>query len=358
MIDQCIYEVYQRDKKVFIPDFGAIIYSEFNDDINFNEHLTFDDGKVVAEIQKKDFMSEEEARKVLDEYVQEIKNSLGQGKLHFFGGIGYLSKDENGSFFLQKSKSEKMESAPENDVPSAENSPFDPIEEYTPFELTKEEESSPPWSEAYSDDSGYAAEDNFSDSEETYTSTAPEEQEAMGAVYHEHKKQNSLKTVFWIMIPVLLLAAGAYYYFNFYQEGDHQSLPETISEALGYKEASTSSEEVGTEADNSSSVKEDSQLAQTTSSDTHIIDTPDETDNESKTYCLVFGSFKVERNADRYEQRLLSRGIDVKKFKGKDNFYFVGVDQIKGKTKAVKILTETRQKYPDAWIINRALIKI
>ena len=52
MIDRCIFEVYNRDKKVFIPDFGAIIYSEYNDQIDFNDLLTFDDGKVVEEIQK------------------------------------------------------------------------------------------------------------------------------------------------------------------------------------------------------------------------------------------------------------------------------------------------------------------
>ena len=51
MIDQSINEVFQRDKKVFIPDFGAIIYSEITDSIDFNNLLTFDDGKVIAEIQ-------------------------------------------------------------------------------------------------------------------------------------------------------------------------------------------------------------------------------------------------------------------------------------------------------------------
>ena len=52
MIDQAINEVFQREKKVFVPDFGAFIYSEGTETIDFNAHLNFDDGKVISEIQE------------------------------------------------------------------------------------------------------------------------------------------------------------------------------------------------------------------------------------------------------------------------------------------------------------------
>jgi hypothetical protein len=373
MIDQCIYKVYQRDKKVFIPDLGAIIYSEYNDDVDFNEHLTFDDGKVVEEIQKQQFLSEEEARNALEEYVQDIKSSLGKGKLHFFGGIGYLSKDEKGSCFLQKSKPEKAKktkSSPKKSEPSTavENSPFDPIDERVPFDKgSPDDESSPPWSDAYSDESS-SSETNFSDSADPYNYVESEEPERPGVIYREERSRNPLKTVFWIVVPILILAAGAYYYFNYYpsdEQAGKGDLPTTISEALNKEKTSTPEEDNSTENEINASESGDAQSGKlttpSTSEVTPIIDTPaDGGDvlNESKTYCLVLGSFKVERNADRYEQRLLSRGMDVKKFRGKDNFYFVGVDQIRGKTNAVKRLTETRQQYPNAWIINRDLLKI
>ncbi len=104
MIDHSIYEVFQRDKKVVIPDFGAILFSEVTDTIDFSDLLTFDDGKVIAEIQKQQNLPEEEARYALSEYVQRIINTLNQGMLHFFEGIGYLAKDPQGSFFIHKTK--------------------------------------------------------------------------------------------------------------------------------------------------------------------------------------------------------------------------------------------------------------
>jgi hypothetical protein len=81
MIDQAINEVYKRDQKVFIPDFGAIFYSEASDSIDFNELLTFDDGKLIAEIQKQEYLSEEDARRALEEYLVSVKSTLDLKKV-------------------------------------------------------------------------------------------------------------------------------------------------------------------------------------------------------------------------------------------------------------------------------------
>jgi nucleoid DNA-binding protein len=105
MIDQSISEIYQRDGKVFIPDFGAFIYSEISDTINFNDLLTFDDGKLISEIQKKQNLPEEEARDVLNEYIEDTKSTINQGNLHFIEGIGYLAKDPQGVFSIQETLS-------------------------------------------------------------------------------------------------------------------------------------------------------------------------------------------------------------------------------------------------------------
>ena len=67
--------------------------------------MTFDNGKVIAEIQKQQSLPEEEARYVLSEYVQQIKDTLSQGNLHFFEGIGYLAKDAQGFYSIQETMS-------------------------------------------------------------------------------------------------------------------------------------------------------------------------------------------------------------------------------------------------------------
>ena len=104
MIDPSIYKIYKEEKKVFIPDFGAIIYSEATDSIDFNELLTFDDGKVIEEIQSRQKSGKREARKALKAHIEKVKSKLDDGKTHLIRGLGYLYKDESGAYAIQKDK--------------------------------------------------------------------------------------------------------------------------------------------------------------------------------------------------------------------------------------------------------------
>ena len=76
--------------------------------------------------------------------------------------------------------------------------------------------------------------------------------------------------------------------------------------------------------------------------------------NEDKLYSLILGSFKVESNADNFERQLNDKGIDVSKFQRDNDFYFVGIEQIKGKSSAIKLLATLREEEePTAWIIKK-----
>ena len=105
MIEQCISTVYKRDEWVIIPDFGAIIYSDYSDEADFNNLLNFDDGKVVAEIQKQQSITEDEARAALEAYVKEIQAKLDKGNPVFIQDIGSLEKSKDGSITIQKTAS-------------------------------------------------------------------------------------------------------------------------------------------------------------------------------------------------------------------------------------------------------------
>lgn len=378
MIDQCIFEVYRRDKKVFIPDFGAFIYSEYNDDVDFNDLLTFDDGKVVEEIQKQQSINEAEARIALNNYVQDIKNTLATGKLHFIQGFGNLLKDDNGSISIKKSDAVDTDEVNPEEAPKLTDHPGEPEMEdfYSVAETTEsavEEQDHSDWSTLPPDH-----EDKPLWEEETvptekapepfsYTSTKEEEvadkYEANFEIeHHENKGSKKLKTVAWVTIPLLILGIAAFYYFNFHQTKEvsvNGELPKTISEALLVK---TPEQTIQEESDYALPSTEQTALP------AQSADQADQTNvelppasmvsdvDEAKTYCLVLGSFKIEHNAERYQQRLQDRGIEARKFKGRNGFYFVGMKNIKGKTNATRMLSEVKAENPNAWIINKERI--
>lgn len=378
MIDQYIFEVFQRDKKVFLPDFGAFIYSAFNDAVDFNDLLTFDDGKVVAEIQKQQSISENEARNALNNYIQDIKNTLDQGKLHFIEGFGYLAKEENGAVTLRKAAHDDMDdSESASGRPDDDIFPLDPSSSSdneandndipSPFEKQEQQD----WNNLLTDNEtdGFQEEPSElpADEDETFSFGASNEEvtadayeEELEIDYTEKKGNRALKTAVWMLIPILLLAAAAFYYFSFYEGqeiAEQRELPKTISEALLVKTPEQPESEKAPaeeEPKTSPSVEQASQNeSKAVSEDSGLNITAED---EAKTYCLVLGSFKEERNADKYLKRLQSGGMVTSKFKGRNDFYFVGIENIPGKSKAIKQLSNVKADHPNAWIINRERI--
>jgi len=401
MIDQCIFDVYQRDKKVFLPDFGAIIYSEFNDSVDFNDLLTFDDGKVVEEIQKQESLSEEEARKALEDYIEEIKNTLGKGKLHYIGGIGYLAKDENGNYFIEKSKpsddapskksssktrskssKKKSESADDQtDKPTAEKEKTEtPIIDEIPEPLIVENNADIHTSSQSEDSFLSNAEEEIEkpvitgeeteyeiEEDETFNSFTTDEPD-----YNDYeaqddvdKKASSSKKVLWIAIFVIILSVGGFYLYKIFlgpQSGDGKELLVSNEKSANENDTSdpiSNSEQIdrSNNAQSSFDSGKDKLKAMSNDPETRVAESSDiEEDDEQKTFSLILGSFKVESNADKYRQRLQTRGIDVEKFRGLNNFFFVGIEKIEGKSNAVRRLEEFKRKDPSAWIYNNALL--
>jgi nucleoid DNA-binding protein len=366
MIDQCISLVFQRDKKVFIPEFGAIIYSEFNDNVDFNELLTFDDGKVIEEVQKQQSISEEEARKALEKYVKKIKSTVEKGKSHHIAGIGHLTKDDQGSLMIQKEKSSIDESKkPKKSAPvvSEEIVNEDKKEEIQVDEVNKDtedqdlefqdstdftEEETAPEFPRFEKTPIFPVEEN--DNDETIFSVEEEDkfvyEDELEINETETERGRGLKIAFLIIIPIVLIAAGVYYYLNYYKAEkvkDNTNQVESIP-----KNSVLDSTEKTTEVSKS---KQSSNVSATTVSNAQT----DQID-EDKTFCLIMGSFKVESNADKYQRRLKQKGLNPNKFKGRKNFYFVGIESIKGKSNAVKQLTEIKSKVPSAWIYNKDLL--
>lgn len=263
MIDKCIYEIYQRDDKVIIPDFGAIILSAATDKADFNDILTFDDGKVIAEIQKQQKLSEEKARNALSKYIQDLTKTLKKGKSQLIEGIGYLSKDAQGSFSINETESnpdlinkeegqdfeetvldelfEQMEddaNTSDQRIEEKENLEASEMEtasiqteENLNEEVLNEEElneelTSQENSEVMHSEEEEEEQNDHLDSEDIYKPILSEEDENVQDYYNRKekfyghdKKRSPYIMAMWVVIPIILLGLSAYYYFNYYTPG-------------------------------------------------------------------------------------------------------------------------------------------
>lgn len=380
MIDQSINEIYQRDGKVFIPDFGAFIYSEITDTINFNALLTFDDGKVISEIQKQQNLAEEEARNALIEYVEQMKHTMNQGKSHHIEGIGNLSQDEQGVITIQGTKSsskvidgkvakepeskkmnELLEEKQEISESNPENNDFPEEFEIEAESIETQDDSDEEQlideiPEPESTDQEKETDDGF-----LYNPVLSEEDENVQEynkrrkkLYNPEKKRSIFVSAMWIIIPILLLASAGYYYFNYYnpQEKQENNDKQTqLAQAVDDEKEENISNTLHTDIDVS---KSDQRIKPAESSvNIHKPKSVNVSSSQSKIYSLILGSFKVESNADRLIQRLSGQGLEMGKFKRDNNFYFVGVEHIEGKSNAVKQLSKIKAAEPSAWIIKK-----
>lgn len=394
MIDQSIYEVFQRDKKVFVPDLGAFIYSEATYTIDFNAHLTFDDGKVIEEIQRQKFLSEEAARKVLKDYVDNVKLTIDQGKPCFFGGIGYLVKLEDNSYVIEKTKpyyesvltSSYEKDAVLQEVEYESQEMLNNVAEPSPYSFAHEsEELSDEMNEEVTTDE-YIAEGDYVNEqrEEDHDGSPIYDMEMSDEQEPEVKRRNASAVLLWTLLPLALIGGAVLYFFHL----QNLHLPD-VSSAMKRSgvviSSSNSNQLVITERPNRN-MEEDDLIIENRHEDDKVINTvpppvaveQDKDKNIEKlkdvsvvnqqevmhqegheteasdatTYSLILGSFKVEDNADKLEQKLINSGLEVTKFEGSNDYYFVGFPQIEGKNSAMDMLNKIHKTEPGAWIIR------
>ncbi len=386
MIEACIFEVYKRDRRVFIPEFGALIYSEFNDDIDFNSHLTFDDGKIVAEIMERQGTSDDEARIALNAYVQQLKDSIGQGKLHYIKGIGYFCMDQDGNYMVQKNNPDEDTNDAFTSGATTEEASLDPFDKLIDFDnepIGKTDQNIEAGISPKSDELDAGEDDPMLDfdgnlikkddsiadyNDDNFQEDYREDTFSVNIdpAYQPDKKSGPNKAIISIAaVVVLILIAVSVYFFGFRnisEEVAAKPMPKSIAEAL---------------AVNNKDIKEDIDEADEAALDREeIIDATEEKttetpevsepvnsltdaasiEDESKTFCLIFGSFEEEKNADRYLKRIQPGVTGAKKISGRKGLYYIAIDNLKGKTSATQLLDQMQNDFPQAWIYNQAML--
>ena len=399
MIDNAIFKIYQQDKKVFIPDFGAIIYSEFSDTIDFNPHLNFDDGKIVTEIQKQESISEEEAKSELEEYIINLNANLDAKGTFYLGGIGYFSKGEDGTITVAASMSEPVFINDEGmDSGGIEEKEMEEESENSDALNAAEDDSLSDELEDGNDEISMAQEERGVDEEimlkeEVFTAN---EQDAMDDLHNSpgelesidesdneeesvepeylyqadevdsphfeeadelsDKKRSSILIALVAILALAILAVPLYLFV----------LRPTGTDEVRVQESTMPANEINANIDPEQSNREGDNIKKESELSTEELEKPktiltassaessESARSSQKTYSLILGSFKVENNADNFELHLNQKGMDVNKFHRGGSFYFVGIEQIQGKSKAVEMLVRLRkEEEPTAWIIRK-----
>ncbi len=99
MIDNIITSWLRSNKRLVVPEFGAFIHKD-DGEVVFVEFLKKDDGVLTGLLQREYATDETEARGIIDEYVFNIRRTVGATGKYAVEGLGTLRTDANGLYAL------------------------------------------------------------------------------------------------------------------------------------------------------------------------------------------------------------------------------------------------------------------
>lgn len=117
MIDKLLITCLQRNKRLVLPTLGAFIRKSIDGVgvvLVFVPFLNKDDGVLLNAFKGWAGVEESEAKLMLEEYIDHIKNSLKNRGQYIIEGIGVLKYDANGSIYLGKESEAKKSNQPES----------------------------------------------------------------------------------------------------------------------------------------------------------------------------------------------------------------------------------------------------
>ena len=140
MIDNIITAYLQHNKRLVVPDFGAFIHKD-DGEVVFVEFLKKDDQVLSTLIRKEYSMDEAETRNVIEEYVLNIRRTVGATGKYVIEGIGSLHTDANGLYALVYNPLARKEAAQTHHATADEQTPApeEPVMRVVTIEREEEE---------------------------------------------------------------------------------------------------------------------------------------------------------------------------------------------------------------------------
>jgi len=337
-MEQYILELIRNNNRVIIPNFGAfIVAKEKGFTILFNNFLSFNDGLLVEHVMTKEDVDKLEATDRINKFVERINKTLDTTGNYKLDGLGVFTKDSTGILrFTQDEELNKMffDSTEEEDK---ENDELLDIESTTPEDETKEQHDEPT----------VVVPPPVNEVIET-PSIEPEQATKKPRVHKDPQKEEKEKerialfVVLFVLIPII--GFGIYYFFF---TGNDEIMPVKAKQEVVKQKPIVKPENTGIVAGPESTVEKKSVKAET------ITPAVKKTTIVSRRHYIITGSFKDERNANKYVDMMRSKGFSSPVAIPHNGMHLIGVESFSSLTKAMARQEEMLTQYKlESWILT------
>lgn len=381
MIATYIQELLATNNRVIVPNYGAFLVratSKSKDantlkeklkDIYFSPFLKFNDELLEKYIIKKEDITKDQAAQKITEFIDKVKKELDGEKPYEIADFGQFIADKQGKVqFIPLLKEEKeipkkdikTESKPTTHKTATKKTAETTIKAEPKKEETTQKEKTPVVTElkketlsSGKDNTKEPILEEYKDQkEETKTSSKVESNESIYSYKKEKKSMN--KGLIWsiaIGLPVAAIFIWALLNFS--------TVKKVIDKAKTKTEKVTQQKKVKTSKEKTIKVNTEKTIKET-SAKSEIQETPQEQENKitqeqeppQKKYYIIAGSFKNEKYAVSYMNKLKSEGYNAEKLTERNGMHAISFNSFSDKKKAIaeyKFLVQ--EKNLQAWIL-------
>jgi nucleoid DNA-binding protein len=361
MIEKYIAELLETNNRVIVPDFGAFMVKIDAGDktVTFNDFLKYNDGLLVNHIASKEKISKDDAFKKIREFVKELLNTLKTSQKFTLGTMGSLVKDERGGirFVAEKStntvspedavESEKVEATTDETAPKATGKTVVDVkkDEKAPIKpgapLGQKPAATPP-----PPIPGQRPEQLGKPTVKPGTPPPPQGRNPNIAPKKAPKKNNTTTILIIVGIVVVLGVIGGLISLN-YDEWVGKAERERLAEEAHQTELVMKAQQ-----DSIREVERVQDSIRIATAEAEELARQKEIEKNQKKYYLVAGSFKVQKNAQRFSEQLNSQGYKSEVFMESRGFWRVSYNSFIDRREAFNEYQKLKQNEIQVWVIR------
>lgn len=347
MISKHIKELVKENSRVIVPDFGAFMVQDTpsGKQISFNDFLKFNDGLLVNQIIKTEKIGKNEALDKIKNFIKDIEKSFSDKQSFEIKEVGFLSKDENNTIKFQSKNNEQKEEKPliPPPSPSTDKKIEEPKKEEKKETPPQKVETKIPLKTTNTQKKIIIPQKPLEQQMPNTKFGTKSSEKSKSTVNHKVVvKENKPKTILFIIIGIVLFL-GILFFIEYKFS--------IIGLFENKKEMTIEKTPVITKP-----IVTDSLPAKDT-----IVEEPKvEREEPVKTiapnvkhYYIVAGSFKVKRNADNYNQKLINEGYVSEIVERNSGFYTVTYKTLYNWNEALKEWRNMRNINQETWILVR-----
>lgn len=377
MIATYIQELLATNNRVIVPNYGAFLVratSKSKDantleeklaDIYFSPFLKFNDELLEKYIVKKENITKEQAAEKIQSFIDDIKKELEQEKPFEIKGFGQFTSDKQGKVQFttfakektpEKDDKEKVEKPAAKKTTATKKTSSAVKKEETKAEETKIEKTTQPAKETTGKLKEFKVEEKpkteaiKEEPKKQEIKTAPVEQKPVYSYKKQKKPVN--KGLIWsiaIGLPVAAVFIWALLNFNTVKKVFNKDKAKTEQVAKKKTTTTTKKAPVKTKKNTEQTNK---QTTKTTTKPAEKKVVEQKPAPKVKKYYIIAGSFKNEKYAISYLNKLKAEGYNAEKLAERNGMYAISYNSFTDKRKAIaeyKFLSQ--EKGLQAWIL-------